>query len=105
MVKQSCTSANDKSQVLQPAAANALLHARRGPSNSTASRREMGRKSLTCSRERKRTARRKELARSSETRTSAAAPSETSEQSVLRNGAAMSGFFSDTVLQNSKPRS
>jgi hypothetical protein len=37
--------------------------------------------------------------------TTAAAPSETSEQSVRRIGPATYGFLSDTVLQNSKPRS
>ena len=37
--------------------------------------------------------------------TTAAAPSETSEQSVRFSGPATSGFLSDTWRQNSKPRS
>ncbi|MNY36159.1 hypothetical protein D3C86_1706300 [compost metagenome] len=42
---------------------------------------------------------------SSSASTSAAAPSDTSEQSVRRSGPATSGFFSDTLLQKSKPTS
>ena len=38
-------------------------------------------------------------------RTTAAAPSETSEQSVRLSGPATNGFFSDSARQNSKPRS
>lgn len=105
MVKQSCTSASDRSLTVQPAACSDCVHARRGPSKLAALREPSGNQSLTCARARTATARGKSAARPSSTITSAAAPSETSEQSVLRSGAAIIGFLSLTVLQNSKPRS
>ena len=49
MVKQSCTSANDKSLSAIPACASARCHATAQPSNLSMSRRDIGRKSCTCS--------------------------------------------------------
>ena len=65
----------------------------------------MGRKSLTCARDRIATALRQPNAVAVSAKTIAAAPSETREQSVRFKGDATMGFFSDTVLQKSKPRS
>ena len=65
----------------------------------------MGRKSLTWTAARNTTALFMASAVSTSVRTRAAAPSETSEQSVRFSGPATSGFLSETWRQNSKPRS
>ena len=65
-----------------------------GPSNATTSRRLIGRKSLTCSAARKTTAFFRLSAVRLSASTTAAAPSETSEQSVRCSGPATSGFLS-----------
>ena len=101
MVKQSCTSANDRSCNVSPACSNACDQARAAPSNRVGSRRDSGRKSLTCAALRKRTALPMPRAVSSSVSTSAAAPSLTNEQSVRFSGGATYGFFSLTVRQNS----
>ena len=75
--------------------------ARSGPSKAAKSRPAMGRRSLTCTAERKRADFAKLAALSSVVSTRAAAPSVTSEQSVRRNGGAISGFLSLTWLQAS----
>ena len=80
---------------------SALRQASAGPSNSVMSRRLKGRKSLTCSAARNTTALPMVSAVSRSASTSAAAPSDTRLQSVRFSGPATSGFFSDTVRQNS----
>ena len=65
------------------------------------SRFDIGRKSCTCSAARNATALRSRSAVSTSASTSAAAPSETSEQSVRLSGPATRGFFSLSVRQNS----
>jgi len=65
------------------------------------SRFDIGRKSLTCSAARKTTAFFMVSAVSTSVSTIAAAPSETSEQSVRFSGPATKGFLSETLLQNS----
>ena len=62
-------------------------------------------KSLAWARARKPTRRGAERATSGAATTSATAPSEIREQSVRRSGGATIGFFSETVLQKSNPRS
>ena len=56
MVKQSCTSANDRSVSPRPACASARCHATAQPSNLRMSRFDIGRKSCTCSAARNATA-------------------------------------------------
>ena len=68
-------------------------------------RRDSGRYSLTCVRERQRTGRTSAPATGSREITSAAAPSDTSEQSERLSGPATNGFLSDGWRQNSYPRS
>ena len=101
MVKQSCDSTNDRSSSRNPETSSARAQACRAPSNWVMSRLLMGRKSLTCTAARKRTALPRLRAVSSSVSTSAAAPSDTSEQSVRFSGGATYGFFSDTVRQKS----
>ena len=75
---------------------------RRRPRSRVMSRLLIGRKSFTCTAARKRTALPIARAVSSSASTSAAAPSETSEQSVRFSGGATYGFFSRHVRQNVK---
>ena len=65
------------------------------------SRALIGRKSLTCAQERNATALFIRSAVSTSASTRAAAPSETSEQSVRLSGPATIGFLSETLRQNS----
>ena len=101
MVKQSCVSTNDRSTSAIPASASARFHASAQPSNLRMSRLLIGRKSCTCAVDRNAIAFRKRSAVSTSASTSAAAPSETSEQSVRLSGPATNGFFSLTLRQNS----
>ena len=88
MVKQSCDSTNDNSSSFTSAASSARRHASAAPSNCVMSRREIGRKSFTWTAARNRTALPIERAVTSSVITSAAAPSDTSEQSVRFSGGA-----------------
>src|SRR6185312_5500687 len=88
MVKQSCDSTKDRSMSLVSAAASACFQAWAAPSNCVTSRLLIGRKSLTWTAALKRTALPMALAVSSSVMISAAAPSETREQSVRFSGGA-----------------
>ncbi len=99
MVKQSCVSTSDRSASLRSAASSAPPQARAQPSKRVMSRLAMGIRSFTCAVARKRTRRRAASATSAEAITSAAAPSETSEQSVRLSGRATKGFFSLSARQ------
>ena len=88
-------------ETLVRAAAWACFQACSQPSKATMSRRLIGRKSLTWPRPRNATAFFIASAVSTSASTSAAAPSETSEQSVRRKGPATRGFLSETARQNS----
>ena len=85
----------------EPRGASAFFQASAGPSKARMSRRLIGRKSLTCSAARNTTAFFIASAVGMSASTTAAAPSDTSEQSVRFNGPATSGFLSETVRQNS----
>ena len=84
-----------------PALATARFQASAQPSSLSTSRFEIGRKSCTCSAARKTTALPSVSAVATSAKTTAAAPSETSEQSVRLSGPATRGFFSLSVRQNS----
>ena len=71
-----------------PLRARARDHASPQPSKAMTSRRDMGKKSFTCSAARKTTARGAASAVSTSASTTAAAPSDTGEQSVRFNGPA-----------------
>src|SRR6516165_1290420 len=101
IVKQSWVSTRSRSSRPRRAVASAFFQASAGPSKAMTSRRLIGRKSLTCSAARKITAFLRLSAVAVSASTTAAAPSETSEQSVRFNGPATIGFLSDTVRQNS----
>ena len=105
MVKQSCVSTKCRSSSRAPAASRPRCQASAAPSKRVGSRRDSGRNSLTWVRERQRTAGTRAPATGAMEITSAAAPSDTSEQSERLSGPATKGFFSDGWRQNSKPRS
>ena len=84
-----------------PASASACCQASAQPSNFRMSRFDIGRKSWTCAAARNTTALLQPSAVSTSASTTAAAPSETSEQSVRLSGPATNGFFSLSVRQNS----
>src|ERR1700736_1875961 len=100
-VKQSWVSTKDRSESLTPALCSARAHATLQPSNCRMSRLDIGRNSCACASLRKLTALPIDFAVSVSAKTSAAAPSDTSEQSVRFNGAATYGFFSLSERQNS----
>src|ERR1700731_1569359 len=100
-VKQSWVSTKDRSESLTPALCSARAHATLQPSNCRMSRLDIGRKSCACARLRKLTALPIVFAVSESARTSAAAPSDTSEQSVRLRGPATNKFFSLSERQNS----
>src|SRR5205814_6115470 len=104
-VKQSWVSTNDRSESVTSACCSARCHATVQPSNCRMSRLDIGRKSCACAVARKLTALPMVLAVSASVSTSAAAPSDTSEQSVRLSGPATYGFFSLSERQNSKPKS
>src|SRR6202035_1316005 len=104
-VKQSGVSTKDKSESCSPADCSARCHATLQPSNCRISRFDIGRKSWACAVALTLTALPIDLAVSASANTSAAAPSETSEQSVRLRGPATNGFFSLSARQNSKPKS
>ena len=101
MVKQSCVSTKERSSSVTPAFFSAWFQACSQPSNGRMSRFDIGRKSCTCSLARKATARRIFSAVAVSASIRAAAPSETSEQSVRFSGPATNGFFSLSWRQNS----
>ncbi len=100
-VKQSWVSTSERSSRVTPALSSARPQATSQPSKSVMSRLLMGRKSLACAVPRKTTALDRPSAVSTSVSTTAAAPSETSEQSVRLSGPATSGFLSETWRQNS----
>src|SRR3982074_3494065 len=104
-VKQSWVSTKDRSESLTPALCSARAHATLQPSNCNMSRFDIGRKSCAWAVALMLTALPIDLAVSESANTSAAAPSDTSEQSVRFNGPATNGFFSLSDRQNSKPKS
>ena len=93
MVKQSCVSTSDRSPSAMPASASARFQASAQPSNLRMSRLLIGRKSCTCAVERNAIALSSRSAVSTSASTSAAAPSETSEQSVRLSGPATNGIL------------
>src|SRR5262249_3891445 len=101
IVKQSWVSTRSRSSSLSPVAATARFHPSSGPAKAIMSRRLIGRKSLTCSVARKMTAFLMLSAVAVSASTTAAAPSETSEQSVRFSGPATIGFLSEIARQNS----
>ena len=104
-VKQSWVSTRSRSSRPSRAWDRARFQATSQPSKRVMSRFDMGRKSLAWAAARKTTALSIDSAVSTSARTTAAAPSETREQSVRFKGPATIGFFSETSRQNSKPRS
>ncbi|OIQ69947.1 hypothetical protein GALL_484450 [mine drainage metagenome] len=100
-VKQSWVSTKDKSESCTPADCSARCHATVQPSNCRMSRFDIGRKSCAWAVARKLTALPIDFAVSASASTSAAAPSDTSEQSVRLSGPATNGFFSLSERQNS----
>src|SRR3954463_8260486 len=104
-VKQSWVSTNDRSESCTPADCNARCQATLQPSNCRMSRFDIGRKSCAWAVARILTALPIDLAVSESVSTSAAAPSDTSEQSVRFNGPATNGFLSLSERQNANPRS
>ena len=72
--------------------------------NAVGSRRSAGKKSLAWPKPASRTGAVAPPVGEAES-TTAAAPSDTGEQSVRRSGSATIGFLSETVRQNSSPRS
>ena len=101
MVKQSWVSTNDRSDRVTPALCSARCHATEQPSKSRMLRFDIGRKSCACAVARMVTAFFIVLAVSASVSTSAAAPSDTSEQSVRFKGPATNGFLSLSERQNS----
>ena len=97
-------STNDKSLRVTLAICSASFQALAHPSKLKISRLDMGRKSLTCARDRIATALRQPNAVAVSAKTIAAAPSETREQSVRFKGDATMGFFRHRITE-SKPRS
>ena len=100
-VKQSWVSTKERSDSCTPADCNARCHATVQPSNCNMSRFDIGRKSWACAVALMLTALPIDFAVSASVKTSAAAPSDTSEQSVRFNGPATKGFFSLSERQNS----
>jgi hypothetical protein len=101
MVKQSWVSTKDRFESAMPAFASARFQASPQPSSLSTSRFDIGRKSCTCAAARNATALPSRNAVSTSASTTAAAPSDTSEQSVRLSGPATRGFFSLSVRQNS----
>src|SRR2546429_4707992 len=90
MVKQSCVSTKERLESATPALARARAQACAQPSSLSTSRFDIGKKSCTCSAARKASALPSLSAVATSARTTAAAPSETSEQSVRLSGPARS---------------
>src|SRR5258705_4897167 len=100
-VKQSWVSTKERSESWTPADCSARCQATVQPSNRRMSRFDIGRKSWACAVALTLTALPIDFAVSASVRTSAAAPSDTSEQSVRLNCPATNGFFSLSERQNS----
>src|ERR1700678_4715279 len=100
-VKQSWVSTNDKSESWTPADCSARCQATVQPSNCRMSRFDIGRTSWACAVALMLTALPIDLAVSESVSTNAAAPSETSGQSVRFRGPDTQGFFSLSERQNS----
>src|SRR6202012_62339 len=102
-VKQSWVSTKERSESATPAFCSARCQATLQPSNCRMSRLDIGRKSCAWAVARTFTALPIDFAASESTRTSAAAPSDTNEQSVRLSGPATNGFFSLSERQKSHP--
>src|ERR1700727_2044418 len=100
-VKQSWVSTKDKSESWTPADCSARCQATLQPSNCRMSRFDIGRKSREAGGALLLTALPIDFAVSESVSTRAAAPSDTSEQSVRFSGPATKGFFSLSERQNS----
>src|SRR5258707_14388470 len=100
-VKQSWVSTKERSESCTPADCNARCHATVQPSNCKMSRFDIGRKSWACAVALMFTALPIDFAVSVAVKTSAAAPSDTREQSLPSNGPATNGLFSLSERQDS----